>query len=116
MEHPNKVRENSVKQHTFDGPDKSFLKSKSISEQENDPELLLLPVELDKVSLGYYVKNDALMRKMWPPNCNTPVIHHIVVAKEYQSDILKLTHESSMSGHSGIKKPSKTTKYFCNFL
>ena len=42
-------------------------KSKLISEQDNDPELahlfnlVLPPVELDKVPVGYHVRNGVLM-------------------------------------------------------
>ena len=57
-----------LKTDTIDGPDVSLLKSKLISELNNDPELAILfmlvlpPVELDKVTIGYYVRN-------WrPPN------------------------------------------------
>ena len=57
----------SGKQDTIDGPDVSLSKSKLISEQENDPKLaplfklVLPPVELDKVPVGYYVRNGVLM-------------------------------------------------------
>ena len=50
----------------IDGPDVSLSKSKLISEQENEPELaplfklVLPPVELDKVPVGYYVRNGVL--------------------------------------------------------
>ena len=56
-----KARVDSEKQDTIDGPDVSLSKSKLISEQESDPEsapsfkLVLPPVELDKVPVGYYV-------------------------------------------------------------
>ena len=94
-----------------------------ISEQENDPKLaplfkLVLPsVELDKVPVGYYVRNGVVMRKWRPPNipaCEEwSVIHQIVVPKVYQSEILKLAHESSMGGHLGINNTySKISKHF----
>ena len=47
--------------------DVSLSKSKLILEQKNDPELaplfklVLPPVELDKVPVGYYVRNGVLM-------------------------------------------------------
>ena len=41
------------------------------------------------------------------------VVHQIVVPKVYQSEILKLAHESSMGGHLVINKTySKITKHF----
>ena len=86
-----------------------------ISEQENDPKLaplfklVLPPVELDNVPVGYYVRNGVLMQKWRPPNVPASeewsvVVHQIVVSKVYQSEILKLAHESSMGGHLGINK------------
>ena len=57
----------SENQDTIDSPDISLSKSKLISEQENDPELaplfklVLPPVELDTVPVGYYVRNGVLM-------------------------------------------------------
>ena len=93
-----------------------------ISEQENDPELapllqlVLPPEELDKVPVGYFVRNGVLMQKWRPPNIPTSeewlIIHQIVVPKVYQSEILKLAHESSTGGHLGINKTySKITKH-----
>ena len=69
-----KARVDSEKQDSIDCQDVSLSKSKLISEQENDPELaplfklVLPPVELDKVPVGYYVRNGVLMRKWRPPN------------------------------------------------
>ena len=118
-----KIRVDPENQDTIDSPDMSLSKSKSISEQENDTELtplfklLLPPVELDKVPVGYYVRNGVLMRKWRPPNVlaseEWSVVHQIVVPKVYQGEILKLAHESSMGGHLGINKTySKITKHF----
>ena len=118
-----KVRIDSENQDTIDGLDVSLSKSRLISEQENDPALaplfkLVLPaVELDKVPVGYKVRNGVLMRKCRPPNVHASeewsVIHQIVVPKVYQSEILKLLHESSMGGHLGINKTySRITKHF----
>ena len=118
-----KARLGSENQDTIDGPDVSLSKSRLISEQENSPELaplfklILPPEELDKVPVGYYVKNGVLMRKLRPPNVppseEWSVVHQIVVPKVYQSEILKLAHESSMGGHLGINKTySKITKHF----
>ena len=69
-----KARVDSEKQDSIDCQDVSLSKSKLISEQENDPELaplfklVLAPVQLDKVPVGYYVRNGVLMRKWRPPN------------------------------------------------
>ena len=62
-----KIRVNSESQDTIDGSDVSLSKSKLILEQENDPKLVslfklvLAPVELDKVPVGYYIRNGVLM-------------------------------------------------------
>ena len=118
-----KTRVDSENKDTRDGPGVSLSQSKLISEQENDAELsplfklVLPPVELDKVPVGYYVRNGVFMRKWRPPNVPTSeewsVVHQIVMPKVYQSEILKLAHESSMGGHFGINKTySKITKHF----
>ena len=118
-----KARVDAEKQDSIDCQDVSLLKSKLISEQEDDPELaplfklILPPVELDKVPVGYYVRNGVLMRKWRPPNIPASeewsVVHQIVVLKVYQSEILKLAHESPMGGHLGINKTyNKITKHF----
>ena len=118
-----KARVDSEKQDSIDCQDVSLSKSKLISEQENDPELaplfklVLPPVELDKVPVGYYVRNGVLMRKWRPPNVPASeewsVVHQIVVPKVYQREILKLAHESPMGGHLGINKTyNKITKHF----
>ena len=118
-----KARVDAEKQDSIDCQDVSLLKSKLISEQEDDPELaplfklILPPVELDKVPVGYYVRNGVLMRKWRPPNIPASeewsVVHQIVVPKVYQSEILKLAHESPMGGHLGINKTyNKITKHF----
>ena len=114
---------NSEKYCTIDGPDVTLSKSKLISEQENDHELAPLfklvspPVELDKVSVGYYVRNGVRMRKWRPPNAPASkewsVIYQIVMPKVYQSEILKLAHESLMDSHLGINKTyNKITQHF----
>ena len=117
-----KVRVDSEKQDPIDCKDVSFSKSKLISEQENDPELaslfklVLPPIELEKVPVGYYVKNGVLMPKWRPPNVPASeewsVVHQIIVPKVYQSEILKLAHESPLGGHLGINKTHKITKHF----
>ena len=117
-----KIRVDPENHNTIDSPDMSLSRSKLISEQENDPDLtplfklVLPPVELDMVPVGYYVRNGVLMRKWRPPNVPASeewsVVHQIVVPKVYQSEILKLAHESSMGGHLGINKTySKITKH-----
>ena len=118
-----RTRVDSENQDTKDGPDISLSKSRLISEQESDPDLaplfklVLSPVELDKVPVGYFVRNGVLMRRWRPPNIPASeewsVVHLIVVPKVYQSEMLKLAHESSMGGHLGINKTySKITKHF----
>ena len=62
-----KARVDSEKQDSIDCQDVSLSKSKLISEQENDPELaplfklVLPPVELNKVPVGYYVRNGEMV-------------------------------------------------------
>ena len=101
----------------------SLSKSKLISDQGNDSDLaplfkLVWPkVDLDKVPVGYYVRNGVLMRKWRPPTVlaseEWSVVHQIVVPKVYQNEILKLAHESSVGGHLGINKSySRITKHF----
>ena len=73
--------------------------------------------EPDKVPIGYYVRNGVILQKWMPSTFPTSeewsVLHQIVVPKVYQSEILKLAHESSMGGHLGINKTySKITKHF----
>ena len=99
-----KPRVDYEKQDLFDCQDVSLYKSKLILEQENDPKLaplfklVLPPVELDEVPVGYYVRNGVLIQKWRPPNVPASekwsVVHQIVVPKVYQSEILKLAHES----------------------
>ena len=107
-----KGSEDSEKQDTIDGPGMSLSQLKLIVDQENDPEIaplfkfVLPPVKLDKV------RNGVLIQKWSPPNVATfeewSAIHQIVLPKVYQSDMLKLAHESS-----GINKSYSTiTKHF----
>ena len=79
--------------------------------------MVLPPVELVKVPVGYYVQNGVLMQKWRPPNVPASkewsAVHQIIVPKVYQCEILKLAHESSMGGHLGISKTyGKITKHF----
>ena len=114
-----KARVDSAKQDSVDCQNVSPSKSKLILEKENDPELaplfklVLPPVELDKIPVGYYVRNGVLIRKWRPPNVPASeewsVVHQIVVSKVYQSEILKLSHESSMGDHLGINKTCNKT-------
>ena len=92
-------------------------KIKLISEQKNDPELaplfnlVLPPVEPDKLPVWYYVSNGVLMCKWRPSNVPASdewlVVRRVVVPKVYQSEILKLAHESSVDGHLGINKTAR---------
>ena len=58
------------KQDTIDGPDMSLSNSKLISDEEKDPELpplyklVLPPVELDKVNVGYNVGSGVALVKV----------------------------------------------------
>ena len=115
-----KARVDTEKKVTIDGPDMSLSKSKLISEQDNDPKLatlfkLVLPlVDLDKVPVGCYVRNCVFRPPSVPVSDKWSVIHQTVVPKVCQSEILKLSHESSMCGHLSINKIySEITKHFC---
>ena len=98
------ARVDEEKQDTIYGSDISLLTPRLISEQENDNELaplfklFLPPVQLDKVSVGCFVRNSVLVQKWRPLNVptseNWSVVHQIIVPKVYQSEILKLAHES----------------------
>ena len=70
-----KARIDSENQDTIDGPDMLLSKSKLISEQENELELaplfklLLPPVELYEVPVGYYVKKRCAYAKVEATKC-----------------------------------------------
>ena len=74
-----KARVDSEKQDSIDCQDVSLSKSKLISEQENDPELaplfklVLPPVELDKVPVGYYGGHGGRVVTLSPPTSEAGV-------------------------------------------
>ena len=102
-------------------PEKQESESKSvisrqnlIEEQSNDKELLdlfkiaLTPVEAEKVSVGYLIKDDILMRKWSPTACDNnekgETVYQIVVPTVYRREVLELAHDLPMSGHLGVRK------------
>ena len=84
-----------------------------IEEQSNDKELLdlfkiaLTPVEAEKVSVGYLIKDNILMRKWSPTECNNSekgeTVYQIVVPTVHRREVLELAHDLPMSGHLGVK-------------
>ena len=102
-------------------PEKQESESKSdisrqnlIEEQSNDKELLdlfkiaLTPVEAEKVSVGYLIKDNILMRKWSPTECNKSekgeTVYQIVVPTVHRREVLELAHDLPMSGHLGVCK------------
>ena len=79
-----------------------------IEKQSNDKELLdlfkiaLTPVEAEKVSVGYLIKDNILMRK-WSPtehdNGEGKTVYQIVVPTVHRREVLELEHDLPMSGH-----------------
>ena len=60
----------------------------------------LPPSEIDKVSEGYYVENDILMKK-WrthnvPADAEWAVYHQVVIPKSYRNEMLNLAHEKPL--------------------
>ena len=85
-----------------------------IEEQSNDKELLdlfkiaLTPVEAEKGSVGYLIKDNILMRKWSPAECDNSekgdTVYQIVVPTVHRREVLELAHDLPMSGHLGIRK------------
>ena len=85
-----------------------------IENQSNDKELLdlfkiaLTPVEAKKVSVGYLVKDNILMRKWSPTECDNSekgeIVYQIVVPTVHRREVLELAHDLPMSGHLGVRK------------
>ena len=86
-------------------------------DQKKDPELASLikdalpPSEIDKVSEGYYVENDIIMRK-WrthdvPTYAEWAVYHQVVLPKSYRNEVLNVAHEKPLGGHFGVRKTRK---------
>ena len=101
-------------------PEKQESESKSvisrqnlIVEQSKDKELLdlfkiaLTPVEAEKVSVGYLIKDDILMRKWSPTACDNvkgETVYQIVVPTVHRQEVLELEHDLPVSGHLGVRK------------
>ena len=85
-----------------------------IENQSNDKELLdlfkiaLTPVEAEKVSIGYLVKDNILMRKWSPTACDNnekgETVYQIVVPTVHRREVLELAHDLPVSGHLGVRK------------
>ena len=85
-----------------------------IENQSNDKGLLdlfkiaLTPVEAEKVSVGYLVKDNILMRKWSPTACDNnekgETVYQIVVPTVHRREVLELAHDLPMSGHLGVRK------------
>ena len=85
-----------------------------IVEQSKDKELLdlfkiaLTPVEAEKVSVGYLIKDDILMRKWSPTACDNnekgETVYQIVVPTVHRREVLELAHDLPVSGHLGVHK------------
>ena len=86
-----------------------------IEEQSDDKELrdlfkiALTPVEAEKVSVGYLIKDNILMRKWSPTKCNNSsekgeTVYQIVVPTVHRQEDLELAHDLPMSGHLGVRK------------
>ena len=111
-------------------PEKQESESKSvisrqnlIEEQSNGKELLdlfkitLTPVEAEKVSVGYLIKDNILMRKWSPSEYDNgekgETVYQIVVPTVHRREVLELAHNLPMSGHLGIRKIQQS---FTTFL
>ena len=83
-----------------------------IEKQSNDKELLdlfkitLTPVEAEKVSVGYLIKDNILMIKWSPTECDNSekgeTLYQIVVPTVHRRE--ELSHDLPMSGHLGVRK------------
>ena len=94
-----------------------------IENQSNDKELLdlfkiaLTPVEAEKVSVGYLVKDNILMRKWSPTACDNnekgETVYQIVVPTVHRREVLELAHDLPVSGHLGVRKTyNKVLQHF----
>ena len=58
------------------------------------------------MSTGVFLKGNVLMRRWTPPKlCGDDswgVVEQIVIPRTYRSEILKLAHDNTLSGHLGI--------------
>ena len=95
-----------------EGESKSVISRKNLfEEQSNDKELLdlfkiaLTPEEAEKVSVGYLIKDNILMRKWLPTECDDgekgETVYQIMVPTVHRREVLELAHDLPMSGHLG---------------
>ena len=99
-----------------------------IEEQSNDKELLdlfkiaLTPVEAEKVSIACLIKDNILMRKWSPTECDNSkggeTVYQIVVPTVHRREVLELAHDLPMFGHLGIRKTNNRVlqHFFCPCL
>ena len=98
-----------------EGESKSVISRQNlIEEQSNDKELLdlfkieLTPVEAEKVSVGYLIKDNILMKKWSPTECDNSergeTVYQIVVPTVHRREVLELAHDLPMSAHLGVHK------------
>ena len=107
-----------------EGESKSVISRQNlIEEQSNDKELIdlfkiaLTPVEAKKVSVGYLIKDNILMRKWLPTECDNgekgETMYQIVVPTVHRREVLELTHDLPISGHLGIHKKYNRVLQHC---
>ena len=98
-----------------EGESKSVISRQNlIEEQSNDKELLdlfkiaLTPVEAEKVSVGYLINYNILMRKWSPTECDNSekgeTVYQIVVPTIHRREVLELAHDLPISVHFGVRK------------
>ena len=70
--------------------------------------IALTPVEGKKVSVGYLIKDNILMRKWSPTECDNGekggTVYQIVVPTVHRREVLELANDLPMSGHLGVRK------------
>ncbi|XP_062919344.1 uncharacterized protein LOC134354337 isoform X1 [Mobula hypostoma] len=85
----------------------SLLRKEFIEEQKRDSgmvvlrEIALTGEEVQRESMGYYLKGGASMRR-WRPA--TVLASHVVVLKVYRAEILNMAHSMPLSGPRGVRK------------
>ena len=71
--------------------------------------IAVTPVEAEKVSVGYLIKDNILMRKWSPTECDNSekgeTVYQIVVPTVHRREVLELAHDLPVSGHLGVRKP-----------
>ena len=105
-----------------EGESKSVISRQNlIEEQNNDTELLdlfkiaLTPVEAEKVSVAYLIKDNILIRKWSPTECDNSekgTVYQIVVPKVHRREVLELAHDLPKSDHLGERKTYDTTFFW----